>query len=60
MSDGLVDITELNRISALNEMQKAVDEARAKIESGEFNVFDGVIKKQMKAQRVGERRQDFG
>ena len=43
MSDGLVDITELNKDLCTDEMQKAVDEARAKIESGEFNVFDGVI-----------------
>lgn len=43
MDDGLVAITELNKDLCTEDMEKAVAEAQAKIESGEFNVFDGVI-----------------
>lgn len=43
MDDGLVNITELNADLCTEEMQTKVDEAREKIMSGEFNVFDGVI-----------------
>ncbi len=43
MKEGLVDIAPLNKQLCTDEMQKAVDEARAKILDGSFNVFDGVI-----------------
>lgn len=43
MDEGLVDITELNPDLCTDEMKTAVEAARAKILSGEFNVFDGVI-----------------
>ncbi len=43
MKEGLVDIAPLNKELCTDEMQKAVDDARAKILDGSFNVFDGVI-----------------
>ena len=43
MADGLVDIAPLNKDLCTEDMQKAVDEAKAKLEDGSFNVFDGVI-----------------
>lgn len=43
MADGLVDIASLNKDLCTEDMQKAVDEAKAKLEDGSFNVFDGVI-----------------
>lgn len=43
MAEGLVDIAPLNTDITTAEMQTAVDEARAKIMDGSFNVFDGVI-----------------
>lgn len=43
MAEGLVDITALNPDLCTPEMEAAVEEARAKIMSGEFNVFDGVL-----------------
>lgn len=42
MDDGLVDITELNSDLCTEEMEAAVEAARAEIKNG-FNVFDGVI-----------------
>ncbi len=42
MADGLVAITDLADFCAEGTQQK-VDEATAKILSGEFNVFDGVM-----------------
>lgn len=43
MADGLVDIAPLNKDLCTEDMQKAVDEAKAKLEDGSVNVFDGVI-----------------
>jgi basic membrane protein A len=43
MKDGLVDIAPLSADLCTSEMQAKVDEARAKILDGSFNVFDGVI-----------------
>ena len=43
MADGLVDIAALNSDLCTDEMADAVEEARAKIMDGSFNVFDGVI-----------------
>ncbi len=43
MKEGLLDIAPLNKDLCTDEMQKAVDDAKAKIVDGSFNVFDGVI-----------------
>ncbi len=43
MKEGLLDIAPLNTDLCTDEMQKAVDDAKAKIIDGSFNVFDGVI-----------------
>jgi len=43
LKEGLVNITELNPSLATDEMKTKVEEARQKLLSGEFNVFDGVI-----------------
>lgn len=43
MKEGLVDITALNEELNDAETTTAINDARAKIMSGEFNVFDGVI-----------------
>ena len=42
MSDGLVNIAPLADFAAEG-TQEAIDEATAKIESGDWDVFDGVI-----------------
>ena len=43
MKDGLVDITGLSETLNDEETISAIDEARANIMSGSFNIFDGVI-----------------
>lgn len=43
MNDGLVDIAPLSADLCTPEMQTKVDEAKAKMVDGSFNVFDGVI-----------------
>ena len=43
MANGLVDISALNTALCTDEMQTKVDEARATIMDGSFNVFNGVI-----------------
>ncbi|MGN1132887.1 MAG: BMP family ABC transporter substrate-binding protein [Oscillospiraceae bacterium] len=43
MKEGLLDIAPLSKDLCTDEMQKAVDDAKAKIVDGSFNVFDGVI-----------------
>ncbi|MGN1114497.1 MAG: BMP family ABC transporter substrate-binding protein [Oscillospiraceae bacterium] len=43
MKEGLLDIAPLNTDLCTDEMQKAVDDAKAKIIDGSFNVFDGII-----------------
>ena len=43
MTDGLLDISELNSALCTEEMQTKVDEARNKILNEGFNVFDGVL-----------------
>jgi basic membrane protein A len=43
LAEGMVDITPLNGALALPEMETAVAEARERILSGNFNVFDGVM-----------------
>lgn len=43
MKEGLLDIAPLNKDLCTDEIQKAVDDAKAKIVDGSFNVFDGVI-----------------
>jgi basic membrane protein A len=43
MDDGLVDITPLSSLAEPGTSEK-VEEARARIKDGSFNVFDGLIK----------------
>lgn len=43
MSDGLLDISDLNSALCTDEMQAKVDEARNEILNNGFNVFDGVL-----------------
>ena len=43
MAEGLLDVSPLSEELCTEDMQKAVDEAKAKIVDGSFNVFDGVI-----------------
>ncbi|MGN0554039.1 MAG: BMP family ABC transporter substrate-binding protein [Oscillospiraceae bacterium] len=43
MSDGVLDISDLNSAICTEEMQTKVDEARNKILNEGFNVFDGVL-----------------
>ncbi len=43
MSDGLLDISDLNSALCTDEMQTKVDEARNEILNNGFNVFDGVL-----------------
>ena len=43
MKEGLVDITGLNKTLNDEETISAIEDARAKIMSGEFNVFDDEI-----------------
>ena len=43
MAEGLLDISPLNENLCTEEMQAAVDEAKAKILDGSFYIFDGVI-----------------
>ena len=43
MSDGLLDISDLNSALCTDEMQAKVDEAKNEILNNGFNVFDGVL-----------------
>ena len=43
MSDGLLDISDLNSALCTDEMQTKVDEAKNEILNNGFNVFDGVL-----------------
>lgn len=43
MSDGLLDISDLNSALCTDEMQATVDEAKNEILNNGFNVFDGVL-----------------